>query len=158
VGWGWADRGVGPDVLVGFARKEIRIWKRKIVRAAWAGKGGIFKGKETGCKVVWAKNKEWRNGLRIFFSNLIKGFEFKTKGLNFFKSILNWNQNRTESNRVLGTLQNWKSGIWINFKFKPKALNFFKSILNWTQNRTESNQVLGTLQNWKAGIWFKFQI
>jgi hypothetical protein len=40
----------------------------------WAHKGGIFKSKEMCHKVVWAKNKERRNGLRIFFSNLIKGF------------------------------------------------------------------------------------
>jgi hypothetical protein len=75
--------------MLGLARVEFSKEKRRATR--WFG----------------PKTKKEEMGCEIFFSNLIKGFRVsKTKGLNFFKSILNWTQNITESNRVLGTLQN----------------------------------------------------
>jgi hypothetical protein len=106
---------------LGDARKMMLRWaglRRKVERTGSAD--GLARedfSKERRQAATWfgPKMKKEEMGCEIFFSNLIKGFEFKTKGLNFFKSILNWTQNRIESNRVLGILQNRKSGIWFKY-------------------------------------------
>jgi hypothetical protein len=40
----------------------------------WPSEGGIFKGKETGRKMVWVKTKKEEMVREVFFSNLIQRF------------------------------------------------------------------------------------
>jgi hypothetical protein len=63
---GLGRQGSWARCAAGLFTKGNQNVEKKDVRAAWAGEGGIFKGKEMGRKVVWAKNKERRNGLRNF--------------------------------------------------------------------------------------------
>jgi hypothetical protein len=71
----------------------------------WAGKNGFR-----------AKNRKREFGPKKWLANLIQGFLFESKRVLNISKLLNWIQNRLNSNRVLETFEKWKSRFWFKIQ------------------------------------------